>query len=52
MDASDRHDDWDDRPWQCVECGTWNYPDDGEFVRTDAGPVCCECAGVAEAVIA
>lgn len=33
-----------DEPWRCCECGGWNYPDDGGFIRTARGPLCGICA--------
>jgi hypothetical protein len=50
-DERERHEDFDTSPWQCVECGGWNYPDDGEFALTASGPICGRCYG-ADAEIA
>jgi hypothetical protein len=33
-----------EQPWRCIECGVWNFPDDGGFVRTGRGPICEHCA--------
>lgn len=39
------HEDWDDSPVRCIECGLYSSPDDGDYVATSRGSVCIHCAG-------
>jgi hypothetical protein len=43
------HEDFDDRPVLCVDCGVYYSPDDGDFVSTARGPLCRHCAEPSEA---
>lgn len=47
MDASERHEDFDDTPVRCVACGTYCDPD--RAVASPRGPLCQPCGEAGEA---
>jgi hypothetical protein len=44
MSFDESHEDFDDRPIRCVECGALDSPQDCEHTYRPGGPACERCA--------